>query len=116
MKSTFVEYVVEDLLGEVKGVRARAMFGGYGLYKDDIFFAIIVDDELYYKVGASTQKEYERRGSTPFQYLRKDKKAVSMSYWKLPADVMDDRQELLEWTDKAVKMARAKKSAKINPK
>ena len=108
MRSSFVDYVVNDLLGEVEGVRAKAMFGGYGVYKGDTFFAIIVDDELYYKADTSTRKDYEKCGSEPFSYSRKDKKAVTMSYWKLLAEVMDDRQELLEWTDKAVRAARTK--------
>ena len=105
MKSTFVDYVVSDLLDGIEGVRAKAMFGGHGVYKGDTFFAIIVDDELYYKADASTQKDYRSLGSEPFHYSRKDKMAVTMSYWKLPVEVMDDRQELLEWTEKAVRVA-----------
>ena len=108
MSSSFVDYVVRDLLGGVEGVRARAMFGGHGVYKDDTFFAIVVGDELYYKADASTRKDYERHGSEPFSYSRKDKKAVTMSYWKLPVEVMDDRQEFLEWTEKAVRVAKVK--------
>ncbi len=29
-RSDFVEYVVQDALSELHGVRARAMFGGWG--------------------------------------------------------------------------------------
>ena len=107
MRSGFVDYVVDDLLGEVGGVRARAMFGGHGIYKNDTMFAIIVDDELYYKANASTQKDFKALGGEPFKYSRKDKKEVTMSYWKLPAEIMDDRPALLEWTEKALGVARA---------
>ena len=108
MKSGFVDYVVHDLLAEVEGVRAKAMFGGYGVYKGDIFFAIIVDDELYYKTDASTRKDYERCGSEPFTYSRKGKKAVTMSYWKLPAEILDDRRAFSEWTERALRVSRSK--------
>ena len=107
MKSTFVDYVVNDLLSEVEGVRARAMFGGHGIYKNDRIFAIIVDDELYYKVGDSNRRDYEKLGSEPFKYTAKNRrKPVTMSYWRVPAEVMDDLQVLEEWTDKAMQVAR----------
>ena len=105
MSSTFVDYVVHDLLDGVEGVRARAMFGGHGIYKNDTMFAIIVDDELYYKANAQTQKDFKALGGEPFRYSRKDKGAVTMSYWKVPAEIMDDRRSLLEWTGRAVRTA-----------
>ena len=44
MKSNeFVEWVTGDLLAQMSGVTARAMFGGYGVYKDGVIFGIIVD-------------------------------------------------------------------------
>ena len=110
-RSTFVDYVVSDLLGDVEGVRARAMFGGHGIYKGDTMFAIIVDDELYYKVDDSNRRDFEALGSEPFRYQAKGRKTVTMSYWKLPAEVMEDRHELEEWTTKAVRVATMAKAA-----
>jgi len=79
MKSNeFVEYITEDLLAELKGVTSRAMFGGYGIYKDGIIFGIIVDDELYFKVDDTNREEYEKMGSSPFVYRTKEgKEAVA---------------------------------------
>ena len=42
----FVRHVL-DLMAPLGAVRARAMFGGYGVYQRDTFFAIVVDDTLY---------------------------------------------------------------------
>ena len=105
IKSTFADYVVTDLLAGVEGVRARAMFGGHGIYKDDLMFALIVDEELYYKVDDSNRRDFEAHGSEPFTYGSKGRKPVTMSYWKLPSEIMDDRELLMEWTDKAVQVA-----------
>ena len=44
----FVEYVTEQLQG-AGSVRAKRMFGEYGLYLDGMFFAVICDDELFIK-------------------------------------------------------------------
>jgi len=101
-KTDFVDYVVSDLLGEWEGVRARAMFGGYGLYKEDTIFGIIVDDVLYFKVGDANRKAYEAAGSRPFEYQAKGRaKPVRMSYWEVPAEVMDDRGEIRRWAEAA---------------
>ncbi len=109
-KTDFVDYVVSDLLGEWEGVRARAMFGGYGLYKDDVIFGIIVDDELYFKVGDANRKVYEAAGSRPFEYQAKGRsKPTQMSYWQVPADVMDDRGEIRRWAAAARKASLKKK-------
>ena len=45
----FVDYVAEQL-GEAGAIRSRKMFGEYGLYCDDVFFAVICDDQLFVKV------------------------------------------------------------------
>ncbi len=112
MKSSFVDYVVEDLLNGIEGIRAKAMFGGYGIYKNDTIFGIIVDEELYYKVDDSNRRDYEKYKSEPFQYTAKDNKKVSMSYWKLPSEVMDDREQLQEWTLCSIKINSKSKKAR----
>ena len=45
----FVDYVAEQLR-ESGSIRSRKMFGEYGLYCDDIFFAVICGDQLFVKV------------------------------------------------------------------
>ena len=54
----FVDYVAEQLR-ESGSIRSRKMFGEYGLYCDDIFFAVICDDQLLSKSP--------RRARRPFQ-------------------------------------------------
>lgn len=45
----YVAYVVEQLRG-AGSIRARKMFGEYGLYCDGTFFAVICDDQLFIKI------------------------------------------------------------------
>ncbi len=47
-KNSFDDYVVHDVLGHIDGISARAMFGGHGIYKDGVIFAIIAYDELFF--------------------------------------------------------------------
>ena len=87
----------------VDGVTARAMFGGHGLYKDGVIFGLIADDQLYFKTGQSNQKDYEAAGSRPFTYEAKKSKRVAMSYWEVPSDVLENRDKMRVWIDRAVK-------------
>lgn len=44
----YVNYILEQLSGAGR-VRARRMFGEYGLFLDGLFFAVICGDELFIK-------------------------------------------------------------------
>ena len=42
----FKDYVLDQLV-DLRSVTYRAMFGGYGLYRHDIFFGIIHKSRFY---------------------------------------------------------------------
>ncbi|MDE3017107.1 MAG: TfoX/Sxy family protein [Pseudomonadota bacterium] len=100
-----------DLLAPWGEVTAKAMFGGYGMYRQGQIFAILVDDTLYFKVDDQTQADYEATGSEPFTYEAKGKH-VAMSYWQVPLDALDDPDMLLSWAEKAYQAARRSKNKK----
>lgn len=101
----YIDYIL-DILSSFNGIKFRKMFGGYGIYKDNIFFGIISDDILYFKVDESNRSMYELRGSKQFTYERKDRKKIAMSYWEVPADILENRNELALWTQNAFETAR----------
>ena len=86
-------------------VRARAMFGGWGLYLDEVMFALIAFDRLYLKVDDQTVERFSDAGSEPFTYEGK-KKPVQMSYWTAPAGAMESAAELQPWAELALAAAR----------
>ena len=57
--SAFRAYAV-DQLAALPHLRAQAMFGGVGLYADDVFFGLIASDVLHLKVDDSNRAEYEK--------------------------------------------------------
>jgi DNA transformation protein and related proteins len=108
--AAFLQYVLEQL-ERLRGVTQRRMFGGVGLYCDGVFFAVIDDDTLYFKVDDTTRPDYESRGMKPFRPY-KDKPEVSMTYYTVPADVLDDAEELVVWGRRSVAIAGAPKPRK----
>jgi DNA transformation protein and related proteins len=103
---SFVAYVVEQL-EPVGAITPRRMFGGVGVYAGDLFFALIDDDVLYFKVDDSNRGDFERAGSGPFRPYGPGGEV--MQYYTVPALVLEDADELARWAAKAIAVARAKK-------
>ena len=99
-----VQYL-QDTLNALGSVVARAMFGGYGVYCDDTFFAIVDDDTVYFKVSTQSKGDYENAGSEPFTYLSRGKRTV-MSYWRVPGEVLDSAPMLRAWAKRAIEAQR----------
>ncbi|MBX4205518.1 MAG: TfoX/Sxy family protein [Candidatus Doudnabacteria bacterium] len=107
-KNDFVEYVIHDVLKLLPQVTARPMFGGYGVYQAGVFFAIIVDDVLYFKVDDTNRADYEKLGSEQFFYPTK-KGPMPMAYWNVPEEVMEDHKKAAAWAKKSIAIKKAKK-------
>lgn len=103
---SFADYVLRDVLSGVRGIRSRAMFGGWGIYKDGVFFALIADGELYFKADDANRADFEAAGSKPFRYARKGRAAVTMSYWQVPEDVLERKDEIGRWVARSVEAAK----------
>lgn len=100
--TSFHDYVIHDLLGEMSGITSKAMFGGWGIYREGIIFAIIIGEELYFKVDDSNRKDFESMDSRPFTYKNKNGKSITMSYWLVPEEVMENREGLRALVHKSV--------------
>ena len=84
----FADHVTE-LLAPLGDVRARAMFGGFGIYAGDSpMFALIADDVLYFKVDDVSRGVFAEAGGRPFVWAPPGKKPSEMSYWTPPAEAM----------------------------
>lgn len=95
--SAFVSYLLE-MLEDFGQVRAKAMFGGYGIYKDDFMFAIVVDDTLYIKADNNSRELFAERGLSRFSYL-KNYQECFMSYYRAPDEAIDSLELLSYWAD-----------------
>lgn len=103
MASDYVDFVL-DALADWHRVTSRRMFGGYGLYRQGVMFALIIDDTLYFKVGDSNREAFEQAGSAPFVYHAKGK-PVALSYWQVPPDLFEDTEQLGQWAHEAYQVA-----------
>ncbi len=103
-RNEYVDWLVEQLqpLGPV---RAKGMFGGWGFYLDDLFFALAADDVFYVKVDEETRARFTEEGLQPFRYPMKDGREVEMSYYTLPDPALEDPSALCQWARFGVEAA-----------
>ncbi|HVL72063.1 MAG TPA: TfoX/Sxy family protein [Beijerinckiaceae bacterium] len=95
---------IADLFAPLGPVRIRKMFGGQGVYRGELMFALEAYGELYLKADAETVPLFEAAGSRPFVY-EKDGRTARMSYWLLPEPAADDPEEASRWGRLAVEAA-----------
>jgi len=100
MSRNYLEYVL-DLLSHCDSITSRAMFGGYGIYKNGVIFAIIAHDELYFKVDQSNIDLYKKQGSEAFTFETKGRVSTMISYWKVPLIIMEDETQLKDWVEQS---------------
>ena len=102
---TFKEFVL-DQLSALPELRAKAMFGGHGLYSGTHFFGILVEGQLYFKVDATNRPAYQEHEMKPFTYSRA-KKVMTMNYYEVPPDVLEDRGLAVVWANQSIRLAAA---------
>ena len=129
-----------DLLAPLGTVRARRMFGGHGLYCDELFFALIAFDRLYLKVDAQSQPAFAAAGCEAFVYLSPPRpplrgtrppeaepgnlgrpgvslakgKPITMSYWTAPPEAMESPALMQPWARQALAAALRARAAKAS--
>jgi len=101
----YLAYVI-DQLEHLGPVQSRRMFGGAGLYFEGLFFAVVADDVLYFKVDDSNRSDYEAEGMEAFQPFP-DKSTV-MGYYQVPIDIIENKETLEVWAEKALRVAERK--------
>ena len=99
---------IEDRLGAVvSALKLKGMFGGVGVYSGALFFALLDDDKLYFKVDDSNRADFEATGTGPFRPFP-DNPDYVMQYYQVPAHVLDDSTILREWAANAIAVAKSK--------
>jgi DNA transformation protein len=108
MSQTFRTYAIEQLRRIRPDIRHRSMFGGVGIYAGELFFALIAEDTLYFKVDDSNRSAFEARGLSPFRPYGPS--GETMQYYEIPEDLLEDPEALRPWAEAAIAVAHRKRS------
>lgn len=104
---SFVEHAL-DLLSGIGPVRARAMFGGHGLYSGDLMFGLLDDDEIFLKTDDASRPRFVEAGCRMWVYPG----AAETHYYRPPDDAHEDGEAMLPWASLALAAAQRGRAAK----
>ena len=110
----FVSYLVE-LMQSIGPVRAQAMFGGHGIFLEQLMFGLVTDSVLYLKVDKENQSHFKARGLEVFSYMKKGKEC-KMSYYQAPEEALEEAEEMSYWAKMAYAAALRAASKKTKKK
>jgi DNA transformation protein len=99
---------VEEQFSSFGPVIFKKMFGGYGIFKDEVMFGMISPGDIFrMRADESNVNDYLDEGMKQFPSHGGKK---GMPYWDVPVHVLEDQNGLKIWAKKAVEAAlRAKK-------
>jgi DNA transformation protein len=114
VQDQYLAYVLEQL-ATLGSLRSNRMFGGIGLYSREIFFGLIDDDTVFFKTDESNIAPYRARNMPRFMPFPDRPEAV-LGYHQVPADVIEDAEQLVDWARKSVAVALRRQVAKATPR
>ncbi len=101
---------VTELFAPLGPVSIRRMFGGAGVFRESLMFALLAGDTIYLKSDAALRARLVAEGGEAFVWTRPgDGKAIDMGYVSLPSSALDDPEEASAWARASLTLAAAAK-------
>ena len=102
----YASYIL-DQLSEAGTITSRKMFGGVGIYVDDVFCAMVSSSNRFYlRVGPDNIDDFKQAGMEKFP----GGKGAGMPYYEVPEEVLEEASDLADWAARARSAAVAAKS------
>ncbi|NND05560.1 MAG: TfoX/Sxy family protein [Saprospiraceae bacterium] len=99
--SEFLEYV-QDQLSLCDAFDTKKMFGGIGFFREGVMFGMIGEDRFRLRVDDTNRVDFETHGMGP---LASKSKGKGMPYYEVPLLILEDREALKAWADRAYAVA-----------
>ncbi|HET9576679.1 MAG TPA: TfoX/Sxy family protein [Usitatibacter sp.] len=99
----FVRHVV-DSLRDLGPVDVKRMFGGWGLYHQGVFFALVMGGTLYLKTDERNRPHFDRKGLAAFTF-EKGGETIVTAYRAAPGEALEDRAVMARWARGAYEAA-----------
>ncbi len=95
---------IEEQLKGFGDFYSKKMFGGVGFFREGLMFGMIGGGAFRLKADQVNQADFEAKGMEPL-YHRKDHSKKPMPYWEVPVEVLEDKEALIHWANKAYEAA-----------
>ncbi len=97
---------LEDLFSALSGSSVRRMFGGAGVFRDGLMYALSLDDgRIALKADMETIPAFRAEGMSEWTYPHRGGGQASMGYWYMPERLFDEPDEFRLWAQGAFEAA-----------
>jgi DNA transformation protein len=107
----FIRYL-RDQFRRWGPVEIRRMFGGHGIFRGGMMFALIHDETLFLRSDDANRAAFAAAGMGPFRY-RRHGKLVALAYHQAPPEAVEDSDVLGEWADLGFAAAQRRAEARL---
>jgi len=107
VSNDFLQYTL-DQLSSWGNVYIKRMFGGVALYKEELAFGMIANDEVYLKVDETNRDKFLKAGATQLKPFKNN--ATVLSFYNVPASVFENSDEFIIWADESLRIQKKKQS------
>lgn len=101
VNENYLNFVL-DQLSEIQNFTFKKMFGGVGFFREGKMFGAIMGGTFRLKADDQTKTDFEAHGMEAYHNKGKGK---GMPYWEVPAEIMEDKDQLKVWVEKACEVA-----------
>jgi DNA transformation protein len=101
----FAEFL-RDQLAPLGRITMRRMFGKTGVFCDGFMFGMVRNNTLYFRVDDDNRADFKEAESFPPLNYEKKGGTIDLSFWRAPARLFDEPDELVSWARAALAAAR----------
>ena len=101
---SFAEFLREQL-APLGRVTMRRMFGKTGVFCDQVMFAVVSEDTLYFRVDDGNRAVFKEAEAFPPLNYEKKGRAIDLAFWRAPERLLDEPDELVLWARAALAAA-----------
>ena len=111
------EELLRELFEPLGAVTLRRMFGGLGIFRHGLMFAVCSSDCIVaLKADQETIPAFENEGCVEWMPHISGRKPISMGYWQVPERLLEEPDAMRDWAvrafDAAVRIDQAKPKSK----
>ena len=104
-----------ELFATFGEVKSRSMFGGVGVFVNGTMFALVVKNALHIRCCEALNLRFTEEGYQPYVYRKRGFPVVT-KYFKLPENIWDNTDEILDIANIAIDAARQEKQSSTQVK
>jgi DNA transformation protein len=98
---SFAEFLREQL-APLGPVSMRRMFGKTGVFCDEVMFAMVTEDTLYFRVDEHNREVFKEAEGFPQLNYAKKGRTIDLAFWRAPERLLDEPDELVLWARAAL--------------